>query len=273
MQDVEHLNLQALLAKLPPRKSNAHKGDFGYVLIVGGDLGYPGAPVLSALGALRIGAGLVAIASHKDHMLALNSTHPEIICHAIDDPKDLNDPINKATVIVLGPGLGRSKWSSEVYDFVCTSDKPLVVDADGLHYLAMKPTKNNNRVLTPHPGEAAALLHQTDAIAETKRIKALHALIELYASTIVLKGFGSLVASPKYQIGICSAGNPGMASGGMGDLLSGVIAGLIAQKLDLDSAAKLGVCIHAAAGDIAASSGQRGIIATDLLEPIKNLIQ
>ncbi|HSX20025.1 MAG TPA: NAD(P)H-hydrate dehydratase [Gammaproteobacteria bacterium] len=273
MPNIAPLEYESLITRLPKRNINAHKGDFGHVLVIGGDYGYPGAPVLAALGALRVGAGLVSLASHKDNLNGINASHPEIMCHAIDQVADLQELLAKVTILVVGPGLCRTKWSAEIYAMIATTKLPLVLDADGLYYLAQKPLRNINRVLTPHAGEAATLLNQTSAISESQRENAIKQLVEKYESTVVLKGAGTLVASPHQMLGICHAGNPGMASGGMGDLLSGVIGGLIAQGLDLDTAAKLGVSIHAKAGDIAAQDGQRGVIATDLLLPIKQLME
>lgn len=272
MDTINALDFKTLLAMLPKRAPDAHKGNFGHVLVIGGDFGFSGAPVLTALGALRVGAGLVTIASHQTTLLGLNACHPEIMCHAIDTPNALDAIINKATVIALGPGLGRTSWSQQIYDKVSTTQLPLVLDADGLFFLSQQPNKNLQRVLTPHPGEAANLLNQKHAAPEAERITVLNALLEKYNSTVVLKGAGTLVASPHSPIGICNAGNPGMASGGMGDLLTGIIAGLIAQGMSLDLAARLGTCVHAMAGDLAAEAGQRGIIASDLLLPLQALM-
>lgn len=266
------LNLKRLLTLLPLRTQDAHKGNFGHVLVVGGDYGYPGAPVLAALGALRVGAGLVTVASHRDHIISLNSHYPELMATAIDEPQNLIPLLSRATVVVLGPGLGRTGWSNKVYDLVINCSQPLVLDADALFFLANKKTQRNNWVLTPHPGEAATLLQQTKPIANSERTEAIQQLINSFQATVVLKGKGSLVGSPNAAIEICVAGNPGMASGGMGDLLSGIIAGLIAQGLNLDTATKLAVVLHATAGDLAAKAGQRGLIATDLLPFVRKLI-
>lgn len=271
--NILELNFKSLIRKLPKRPATTHKGNYGHVLVIGGDYGYPGAPVLAALGALRVGAGLVTLASHAQHLLGLNATNPEIMCFAIDQTTQLTTILPKATTIILGPGLGRTAWAQEIYQLVAKCSLPLVLDADGLFFLAQSPSKNIKRVITPHPGEAARLLNQTHPIANDERSTALHDLIAKYGCTVVLKGSGTLIGSPQQAVGICTAGNPGMASGGMGDLLSGVIAGLIAQGLDLDTAAKLGVMVHAKAGDMAAADGQRGIIASDLLLPIKHLIK
>jgi len=267
------LDYATLIAALPKRNPLAHKGNYGHVLVIGGDYGYPGAPVLAALGALRVGAGLVTIASHAKHLVGLNATHPEIMCCAIDEIAALTAILNKVSTVVLGPGMGRTAWSQQAYVVAAQTTLPLVLDADGLFFLAQQPTQNARRVLTPHPGEAAHLLQQTQAIVEEQRYAALTQLIVKYNCTVVLKGAGTLVGSPQHALGICTAGNPGMASGGMGDLLSGMIGGLITQGLELDLAAKLGVCVHAKAGDMAAQHGQRGIIATDLLGPIQELMK
>lgn len=272
MTKLQNLNLAKLLRALKPRLPEAHKGNFGHVLVIGGDYGYPGAPILAALGALHIGAGLVTVASHRDHILGLNAYHPEIMATAIDNPKSLVNLLAKASVIVLGPGLGRSTWSEEVYNIAINTTIPLILDADGLFFLAQKPVKRNNWVLTPHPGEAGLLLQQAQAVPETQRLVAIQQLINETNGTIVLKGHGTLVGSLHSEINICTAGNPAMASGGMGDLLSGIIAGLIAQGLALDTAAKLGVCLHAVAGDNASKQGQHNVIATDLLPELRKLI-
>lgn len=273
MHELPILDFQQLIQALPKRDKNAHKGDYGHVLVIGGDYGYPGAPVLSAMGALRAGAGLVTLASHQAHINGLNAAHPEIMCHAIDDLQNLRKLLQAASVVVLGPGLGRTDWSQQVYDVAINTAHPLILDGDGLFFLAQKPSKNRNRIITPHPMEAARLLQQTQPIAQDMRERAVQQLIAQYDSTVVLKGAGTLVGSALNHMAICNLGNPGMASGGMGDLLSGVIAGLVAQGLGLDFAARLGVCVHGLAGDMAAKTGQRGIIASDLLMPIKQLLQ
>lgn len=269
---MHELNFAELIQQLPPRATTAHKGNFGHVLVIGGDDGYAGAPVMAALGALRVGAGMVTIASHAHNFIGLNAAHPEIMTFAIDKPSALKNILPHVTVVVLGPGLGRETWSKQVYKNAEKCSLPMVIDADGLYFLSSKPIKNANYVLTPHPGEAATLLGQKQPIANTARLNAIQDLVQEYAATVVLKGSGTLVGSPDADIGICTAGNPGMATAGMGDLLSGIIAGLIAQGLDVPVATQLGVCVHAMAGDIAAKSGQRGLITTDLLLPLKLLM-
>lgn len=269
---MHELNFAELIQKLPPRAQNAHKGNFGHVLIIGGDEGYAGAPVMAALGALRVGAGMVTIASHQSTFSGLNAAHPEIMTFAIDKPNALKSIFPYVSVVVLGPGLGREAWSKQVYNHAINCNLPMVIDADALFFLAKEPLKDTNYVITPHPGEAAILLDKKVPIAENMRINAIHELIKIYQCTVVLKGSGTLVGTADSDIAICTAGNPGMASGGMGDLLGGVIGGLIAQKLEVPIATQLGVCVHAMAGDIAAKSGQRGLITSDLLLPLKLLM-
>lgn len=269
---LEKLQIESLLAEFPTRDPFTHKGDYGHVLVVGGDYGYPGAPVLAALGALRVGAGLVTIATHKDNLYGISAIHPEIIHCAIDDPSAVAELSHRASTIVLGPGLGRSEWSQEVYSICSKMPLTQIIDADALYFLANGQTHTGPKIITPHPGEAKTLLAQEMDITTATRQQAINSLVEKYNCTVVLKGANTLINSPYTAISICAAGNPGMASGGMGDLLSGVIAGIAAQQPSLDLAAKLGVITHALAGDQAARHGQRGIVATDLLPYIQQLI-
>jgi NAD(P)H-hydrate epimerase len=148
---------------------------------------------------------------------------------------------------------------------------PLVVDADALNLLAETPDRRGNWVLTPHPGEAARLLGVANAAIQRDRFAAAQALQARYGGVAVLKGAGTLVQTEGDRPTICTAGNPGMASGGMGDVLTGVIAGLISQKLELPDAARLGVWLHAAAGDRAARNGERGLLASDLMPHLRTL--
>lgn len=266
------LQLADLIKHLPVRAKDAHKGNFGHVLVIGGDFGYAGAPILAALGALRVGSGLVTVATHRYHLVGLNAVHPELMTAVIDDPEDLTTELSKATVLVLGPGLGRSKWSEEVFNIAISAKVPMVVDADGLFFLKDYMT-TPDMVITPHPGEAAHLLQEEITSTKSERLAVEQRLITTFNCTAVLKGAGSLVGSPDSKIHICKAGNAGMASGGMGDLLSGVIAGLMAQGMSGINAAQLGVCVHALAGDTAAmQEGTHGLIATDLLSSIRSLL-
>jgi NAD(P)H-hydrate epimerase len=194
------------------------------------------------------------------------------MAHAVRKVSELDPLLKKASVIAIGPGLGQSSWSRALFARTLESGLPLVIDADGLNLLAADPEKNDNWILTPHPGEAGRLLSCSSADIQVDRFTATTKLQQEYAGVCVLKGCGTLVADHKGEISVCSAGNPGMASGGMGDVLSGVIAGLLAQGFTLDQAAITGVCIHAEAADRAAKAGERGLLATDLMPWLRQLV-
>ncbi len=262
-------NLKCLLA---PRPRDAHKGLFGHVLIVGGNDGMAGAARLAAESALRIGAGLVSVATKKDHIAAIVSECPEIMGQGVKGARDLKALISKATVIVVGTGLGQTSWSQQLFKRVLTTSLPKVLDADALNLLAKHAKKSEQWILTPHPGEAARLLNCTIKEVQADRIKAVTALQAQYGGVVVLKGAGSLICSAN-SLSICDLGNPGMASGGMGDVLSGVIGGLLAQHLTLQQAAECGVYLHACAGDlVAAQQGERGLLASDLMPYLRDLV-
>lgn len=257
---------------LPRRARAAHKGVNGHVLAIGGDHGMAGAVRLCGEAALRTGAGLVSVATRTEHLLALNAARPELMAHGVADTAALAPLLARSSVIALGPGLGQGDWSRALWQAALVSGKPLVLDADGLNLLAREPaTFGQPAVLTPHPGEAARLLACGVAAVEADRFAAVRALARRYHAVTVLKGAGSLVATPDGMVAVCPWGNPGMASGGMGDLLTGVIAALLAQGCDAWRAACLGVGLHARAGDRAARKGERGLLATDLLAPLRAL--
>jgi len=268
---VDKIRSNILKQYLKPRKSNAHKGECGHVLIVGGNKGLSGSVKLAALGALRAGAGLVTIATRPEH-LYLNKDQPEIMIHGVEDAKEIQTLLIAATVIIIGPGLGQDSWAKDLYEAVLKTKKPLIVDADALNLLAKQKQKRENWILTPHPGEAARLLDMKTSEIQTHREESLRKLQKEYKGIIVLKGADTLVIDEAQSVSMCQAGNPGMASGGMGDLLSGIIAGLLAQGLTLSQAAKVGVYIHAAAGDLAAEKKERGLLSTDLLPYVRQLV-
>jgi len=260
-----------IAAYLPVRQNVCQKGDFGHVLVMGGDAGLSGAVRMSAEGAARVGAGLVSVATHPLHAPLVNIGRPEIMSHAISSGEMLPPFIEKASVLVIGPGLGRGEWAESCWRPILGLEIPMVVDADALNLLAEEPVFRPNWVLTPHPGEAARLLGVTPDIIQNDRIEAVSKMQARYGGVVVLKGAGSLIAS-ETGIVVCDAGNPGMASGGMGDVLTGVIAGLLAQGLPLDEAAHVGVLIHAHAGDLAAGDNPRGMLAGDLLERLREVV-
>ena len=236
---------------LPRRDRCAHKGNYGHVLIVGGDCGYSGAARLAGEAALRVGAGLVSVATRIEHAGLMNLSRPELMCHGVETAGQLAVLLEKASVVVIGPGLGQSDWAKELFVATIKAQKPLIIDADGLNLLAHSPVTNSDWILTPHPGEASRLLSCSTAEIQRDRFAAVSAIQAKYGSIVVLKGAGTLIAS-EAEIAVSTTGNPGMASGGMGDVLAGVIAGLLAQGLPLKNAAQQGVYLHGLAADLAA---------------------
>ncbi|HEY8586101.1 MAG TPA: NAD(P)H-hydrate dehydratase [Rhodanobacter sp.] len=257
---------------LPPRSRSTNKGHFGHVLVIGGEHGMAGAVALAGEAALRTGAGLVSVATRAGHVFALNASRPELMALGVDGPQALAPLIEQASVLAVGPGLGQAAWGHALWLTALDADKPLVLDADGLNLLARESRRfGAPAVLTPHPGEAARLLGCRTADIERDRFAAVRELARRYGAVVVLKGSGSLIADPDGRLDVCPWGNPGMASGGMGDLLTGVVAALLAQGCSAWDAACLGVGLHARAGDLAAEQGERGLLAGDLLGPLRSL--
>ncbi|MDX1656601.1 MAG: NAD(P)H-hydrate dehydratase, partial [Candidatus Competibacteraceae bacterium] len=243
---------------------------YGHVLVVGGDLGTAGAARMAAESAARCGAGLTSVATRPEHA-ALAALRPELMFHGVQGPKQLAPLLEKASVVALGPGLGRQDWGYGLWRAVLEGEGALVVDADGLNLLAVEPRRRDNWVLTPHPGEAARLLDCSPQDIQKDRFAAARELVDRYGGVVVLKGAGSLVAGPDEPPTIIGAGNPGMASGGMGDVLTGVIAALLAQGLTPWQAARSGAWVHARAADLAArEGGERGLLALDLLPYLRS---
>lgn len=281
------MDWQKVASILSPKSRTAHKGHFGHVLVIGGNLGLAGAARLAAEAAARTGAGLITVATRPEHVAGLLAARPEVMSHGITSPDQLAPLMRQASVIAIGPGLGQDDWARSLWEEVRSYQGcPLVVDADALNLLA-QDTSNKERhddwVLTPHPGEAARLLGQSVQQIQQDRFAAVNNLSQRFGGVAVLKGAGSLIASGwRRPTAVCSDGNPGMASGGMGDLLTGIIAGLLASHdhedhedhgLDLEEAATLGVCLHAAAADLAAADqGEIGLLASDLLRYLPRLL-
>ena len=269
------LDLHALLATIPERPAASHKGDYGSVLVIGGDLGMGGAGLMAAEAALRCGTGLVRLATRPEHVAAAIARVPEVMTRGIQDGLELLTLIDASDVLVVGPGLGQSDWSEQVLRMAHESGRAMVLDADGLNLLAegrvIPADARPNRIITPHPGEAARLLGQSTAEVQADRFAAVSALQARYGGVAILKGNGSLIADGARQW-LCDYGNPGMASGGMGDVLSGVLGALLAQGHSLADSAAIGVSLHAAAADIAALDGERGLVATDLIPAMRDLL-
>ena len=280
---VRMLSYEDQIRKLPVRNRNAHKMNHGHVLVVGGDQGMAGAVAMAAEAAMYSGAGLVSVATHPTSVNSLVARRPEVMTKSVTTPDELKALINRATVVVVGPGLGNdrlgndslggdSAWGSELFDVVLESELPMIIDADGLNRLSRLPqqsTRRDNWILTPHPGEARNLLGKN---VQVNRLASVKQLQEKYGGVCLLKGAGTLIAS-RHDVWLCPYGNPGMSVSGMGDVLSGIIGGLVAQGLDMNDAACLGVIVHSLAADnITARQGERGLLATQLLPEIRKLL-
>lgn len=256
---------------LQPRARDSHKGTYGHVLCIGGDVGSAGAIDLCAQAALRSGAGLVSVATRTQHVPALVATRPELMVAPVEDAAALASLIERASVVAIGPGLGQRRWGETLFDVAMDCGRSLVLDADALNLLSRHPRRlPEETVITPHPGEAARLLDCDTATVQSDRFAATQLLVERYGCVVVLKGAGSIIAAENRKPCVIAAGNPGMAVGGMGDLLTGVIGALRAQGLPAFDAAACGALLHAVAGDdAAAEGGERGLLPSDLLAHLR----
>ena len=258
-----------------PRKLNSHKGSYGHVLIIGGNTGMEGAARLAGEAALRCGAGLVSIACGSEKREIISGGVAELM--VLTQPVDIEARINQASVLAVGPGLGVSHssddWIASVMQLAIESAKPLVFDADALNYLAQHPVRLENCILTPHPGEAGRLLGVSIDVIQQDRFAAVQAIQHKYGGVVILKGCGSLVFDGEHTC-ISPVGNPGMATAGMGDVLTGVIAALIGQysNLSLMQIAQAAVLLHGQAGDRAAVQGMNGMMASDLMPILREFI-
>lgn len=269
VQRIQYADFTALLA---PRRRNSHKGNYGHVLIIGGEAGFTGAARMAGEAAARMGAGLVSLGTRASHAAGLNATRPELMVHGLEEEATFHRLAERARVIAIGPGMGQGEWGQQMLQLALESGLPLVVDADALNILSQSPQQYRKWILTPHCGEAARMLGQSTQEIQRDRFAIVRDLQQTYGGIAILKGAGTLIAGPEGPIALCSDGNPGMASGGMGDVLTGIIAGLVAQGVSLREAASLGVCLHAAAGDAAAkAAGERGLLATDLMSWVRRL--
>jgi len=257
-----------------PRQRDAHKGDFGHVLIVGGNNGMGGAAIMAAQAAGRVGAGLVSVATRAENVSALLVRCPEVMAHSVVSGDELRVLLADKSAVVIGPGLGQDDWARELLAAVLETALPVLVDADALNLIAEENNDSrDNWVMTPHPGEAARLLQCSTVEIQADRFASVRALQSRYGGVVLLKGVGSLVAGDVDDpVALCDGGNPGMASGGMGDVLSGIVGGLLAQGFGLAQAMHVGMLLHAGAADSAAQAGERGMQATDLLPHLRDLV-
>jgi len=269
------------------RRRNAHKGDFGHILILAGSAGLTGAAVLCAEAAMRAGAGLVTLGIPKSLNTAIIKIKPkEVMTLTLAETKSraissfsyrkIEDFARNVDLIAIGPGLGQDKSTQNlVRKVVSKINKPMVIDADGLnaligHLKLLKVTK----ILTPHPGEMAKLLGVSAKEVQNERKEVAREFAVEHKVTLVLKGHNTIVADYKANLYINKTGNPGMATAGSGDVLTGIIAAFLAQGLDAFSAAKYAVYLHGLAGDIAAKEKTEiSLIATDIIAKIPKAIK
>lgn len=269
---IQRIDATQLADWLLPRRPTSHKGDHGRLVIIGGDRGTAGAIRMAGEAALRAGAGLVRVLTRTENIAPIITARPELMVHELT-PQSLDESLEWADVVVIGPGLGQQSWGKQALRKVENSQKPMLWDADALNILAINPDKRHNRVLTPHPGEAARLLNCSVAEIESDRLLSAQRLVKRYGGVVVLKGAGTVIADEHHGIAIVDAGNAGMASGGMGDVLSGIIGALLGQHLTPYDAACAGCVAHGAAADVlAARYGTRGMLATDLFFTLQRVV-
>jgi ADP-dependent NAD(P)H-hydrate dehydratase / NAD(P)H-hydrate epimerase len=262
---------------LPPRPRKSHKGMFGKVVVVGGGTGMPGAVRLAAEAALRVGAGLVTVASRSEHLQVVVGNRPELMFRSVETAGDVAGAIAGADVVVLGPGLGRDHWARVVLTATLAAVAPesrLIVDADALNLMAEEVGRQHGDdwILTPHPAEAARLLKVATADIQRDRMAALAELCGQRGGTIVLKGATTLVGQSGRTTLVCDCGNAGMSVPGMGDVLAGAIAGIVAQCRDPYAAAAAAVLAHATAGDRCARAGLRGMLAMEVAQELRSAV-
>jgi NAD(P)H-hydrate epimerase len=261
------------LPQLGPRPWTAHKGMYGRVLVIGGDHGFGGATLLTAESCLRGGAGMVTLATRAEHVPAALARMPEVMSASIRSANQLMALVEPASVLVIGPGLGQAAWGRSLLSAAANAERPQVWDADALNQLAQGFAQlPEGSVITPHPGEAARLLGVTTQQIQTDRPGAARALAEKYKTVCVLKGTGSLIADIDGRLMLCDRGHPAMATGGLGDVLAGLIGALMAQKMKPFEAACLAVWLHASAGQQVGKAG-RGLAASDLIPAIRQLLE
>ena len=263
------LDFESLVRRLPPRHRNSHKMSHGHLLIVGGDEGMGGAVLMAAESAIMTGSGLVSVATHPANVSAILARRPEVMPRGVKGTDDLEALLDRSTAVVLGPGLGQGGFGQALFDAVLATDKPLVLDADGLNLLSEKPHRRDNWVLTPHPGEAGRLL---SARVQEDRLSAVRELTSKFGGVALLKGAGTLISDGE-RVSLVPYGNPAMAVAGMGDVLSGVIGSLLAQTGEQLFATQLGAVVHSLAADImAGSEGELGLLASELIPQMRRLL-
>ena len=261
------------LPALPDRPLTAHKGQFGHVLLIGGDRGFGGSITLSAQAALRCGAGLVSLATRPEHVPAALTRLPEVMTLGVSSANQLMGVLAQASVLVVGPGLGLAPWGRSLLSAAAQAKMPQVWDADALNLLSNTDLALfEGSVLTPHPGEAARLLGISTQQVQADRPAAARALVKKYSVVCVLKGAGTLIAGLQGELAQCNHGHPAMATAGLGDVLAGVVGALLTQGMNAYEAACLAVWLHARAGEQQGQLG-RGLAASDLIPAIRQLLE
>ena len=272
-----------------PRRPDTHKGDYGHLLVIAGSVGKTGAAAMVCEAALRMGAGLVTLAIPKSLNAIMEMKLTEVMTEPLPEtPKQtislraFNSILrlceNKKAV-VIGPGLGTFKETqSLILKLIKTIDLPIIIDADGLNALAAQPkilpTSNRSIVLTPHPGEMARLVHSTVKEVQENRVGICKNFSQSSHAHLILKGYRTLIVTPKGEVYINPTGNSGLATGGTGDVLSGMMGGLVCQGFDLLSSLQASVYLHGLAGDeVARELGEKSLMATDLIRKIPALLQ
>lgn len=268
-----HVLRAETLARLPARAPDAHKGQFGHVLLIGGDRGFGGSIMLSAQAALRCGAGLVSLATRPEHVPGALTRLPEVMTLGVSSANQLMGVLAHASVLVVGPGLGQAPWGRSLLSAAAQAKILQVWDADALNLLSNAGLElARGSVITPHPGEAARLLGISTEQVQADRPAAARARVKKYSVVCVLKGAGSLIAGVDGELAICNHGHPAMATAGLGDVLAGVLGALLAQGMSAFDAACLAVWLHARAGEQQGILG-RGLAASDLIPAIRQLLE
>ena len=283
------ISIDEIIRSFPKRNPDAHKGDFGHALIIAGSTGYTGASYLASQAAMRAGSGLVTLAVPESIYAVMASKLTEVMvrpvvatkegCFSVIAEKELLDFAKKCNALGIGPGLSQNKETARLVKSLITKiDSPIVLDADGINAFSgcadcLKKAKGA-LILTPHSGELSKLTGKSvEDIRKTRKDIALEVALE-YNTVLVLKGQGTVVASSDGKVYVNQTGNPGMASGGVGDVLTGIITGFLAQGVECFNAAVLGAYFHGLAGDLALKDkGHLGLIATDLLEKLPEVLK
>jgi hydroxyethylthiazole kinase-like uncharacterized protein yjeF len=278
------IDFEDLVDRVIFREQDAHKGNFGHAIVIAGDRGLGGAGILASKAIVYSGTGLTTLATRPEHVSASLVSCPEVMVKGVSSGQDVEEYLLKPNVIAIGPGLGQTAWSEQMVQRVFmeaeSRDVPVIMDADALNLLAKLRLSNKlpkQLILTPHPGEAATLLNTTVDNVESDRFGAAQKIHKKFNATVVLKGAGTIIIHNDGSLrkwGICSSGNPGMAAGGMGDALTGIIAGILAQGLSIRDAVEAGVDLHAKSADLMSHEvGEAGLTPTDVIEGLRLLLK